>query len=313
MKFLSHLALSLALLSPLSAEERQFKADSFTWNPELSKTGPLIITVSLKDQTAAVFRNGIRIGTAEVSTGRKGHETPTGVFHILNKDADHHSKTYNNASMPFSERLTWDGVALHAGSLPGHPSSHGCIHLPYEFSKKLFGITHKGTTVVISNGAAEAPHATPIAVNFQSGETTPFVWNPNASPSGPISLLFSSQDKKIFVIRNGIRIGECPVKTGFFSKHPGGTTAYAFDGWVVKSGEPRAKAHWHRVGGASNEGESDIDKFFKVDPRFQHLLEALLTPGTTFVVTNEAVTKETSSAPGFRVLQGSLEKKALKE
>src|SRR6056297_1251576 len=123
------------------AEERVNDPTSFTWNPELSPTGPVIVTVDLQKQTAAVYRNDVLIGSCIVSTGRPGYETPAGVFHILEKDADHRSSTYNNAAMPYQERLTWGGVALHAGSLPGYPSSHGCIHLPYEFSRMLFGIT----------------------------------------------------------------------------------------------------------------------------------------------------------------------------
>ncbi len=73
------------------------------------------------------YRNGVRIAVSTCSTGKKGHETPTGVFTILEKDKDHHSSTYNNAPMPNMNRLTWSGVALHAGNLPGYPASHGCV------------------------------------------------------------------------------------------------------------------------------------------------------------------------------------------
>ena len=84
------------------------------------------------------------------SSGKPGHETPTGVFVILQKDKHHHSSTYNNAPMPNTERLTWGGIALHAGGLPGYPSSHGCVHLPLDFSAKLFEITHLATPVIIA-------------------------------------------------------------------------------------------------------------------------------------------------------------------
>src|SRR5262249_11146786 len=79
--------------------------------------GPIVVVVSLDEQRATVYRNGVRIGVATVSTGRPGHATPTGVFTILQKDEDHRSKKYDDAPMPYSERLTWDGVALHAGGL----------------------------------------------------------------------------------------------------------------------------------------------------------------------------------------------------
>jgi len=84
-----------------------------------------------------------------VSSGKAGHGTPTGVFVILQKDKDHHSSKYNNAAMPYTQRLTWDGVALHAGGLPGYPSSHGCVHLPSKFAEELFAASPMGMTVVV--------------------------------------------------------------------------------------------------------------------------------------------------------------------
>ena len=90
------------------------------------------------------------------STGRPGHRTPAGVFVILEKDKNHHSSTYDNAPMPYMERLTWGGVALHAGNLPGYPASHGCVRLPLEFAKLLFGVTTLGTPVVMADGDVAA-------------------------------------------------------------------------------------------------------------------------------------------------------------
>jgi lipoprotein-anchoring transpeptidase ErfK/SrfK len=116
-QFLLPTVVAAAAFSAVSirAQDRQYDESSFTWNPSLSPSGPVVVSVNLKSQTAAVYRNGIEIGSCIVSTGRPGHETPKGTFQILQKDADHHSSTYNNASMPFTERLTWGGVALHAG------------------------------------------------------------------------------------------------------------------------------------------------------------------------------------------------------
>ena len=111
----------------------------------------MLVLVSLVEQVARVYRNGVEIGIARVSTGRPGHPTPTGVFTILQKARVHHSSTYDEASMPYTERLTWDGVALHAGGVPGYPSSHGCVHLPLEFADLLYGVTEVGTTVVIAD------------------------------------------------------------------------------------------------------------------------------------------------------------------
>ena len=129
----------------------KLKPGEYVWDPELSPKGPVAVLVSLPEQMAHVYRNGLKIGVTTVSTGRKGHRTPTGVFVILQKDRDHHSSIYHNASMPNTERLTWGGICLHAGGLPGYPSSHGCVHLPLEFSAKLFEITHLGTAVIIAD------------------------------------------------------------------------------------------------------------------------------------------------------------------
>ena len=97
------------------------KPGEYAWHPELSPQGPVVLIVSLPEQLAYVYRNGVIIGASTVSTGKKGHETPTGVFTILQKHEDHYSNLYNNAPMPYMQRLTWTGVALHAGRLPGVP------------------------------------------------------------------------------------------------------------------------------------------------------------------------------------------------
>jgi len=145
-----------------SAVELARKADAlkpgeWVWAPRIAPSGPISVYVDLSRQIATVYRNGVRIGVSTVSSGKKGHETPTGVFTILQKDAKHRSSKYNNAPMPFTERLTWDGVALHAGGLPGYPESHGCVHLPLEFSRLLFDASHLGMTVVVAGRAGDPP------------------------------------------------------------------------------------------------------------------------------------------------------------
>ncbi|PSD49226.1 L,D-transpeptidase, partial [Stenotrophomonas maltophilia] len=117
------------------------KPGEYLWHPEISPTGPIVLVVSLDEQRAYVYRNGIAIGLTTISSGKAGHETPTGVFTILQKDKDHKSNLYNSAPMPYMQRLTWDGIALHGGSLPGHPASHGCVRLPQAFAQKLFSET----------------------------------------------------------------------------------------------------------------------------------------------------------------------------
>ncbi len=113
-------------------------------------SGSVRVVISLPQQKAYVFRGGELFGTSPVSTGRRGHETPVGTFRILQKKVDHHSNIYDNAPMPFMQRLTHSGIALHAGHLPGYPASHGCIRFPRSFAKKLYGITTFATTVTIT-------------------------------------------------------------------------------------------------------------------------------------------------------------------
>ena len=122
----------------------KLKPGEFEWHPERSESGPVLMVVSRDDQVVYVYRNAVEIARSTVSTGKKGHTTPTGVFQILQKHKDHYSSIYKGAAMPYMQRLTWQGIALHAGNLPGYPASHGCIRLPYEFSKKLYGVTAMG-------------------------------------------------------------------------------------------------------------------------------------------------------------------------
>lgn len=300
------LGLSFGIRSTHS-QDRQYDASTFTWNPALSPTGPVVVSVNLATQTAAVYRNGVEIGNCLVSTGRQGYETPTGVFHILQKDADHHSATYDNASMPFTERLTWGGVALHAGGLPGYPSSHGCVHLPYEFSKRLFAITELGGTVIITKDAPTGGVSAGHRIEFAAAEgASDFQWMPHDSPAGPVSILFSSKDGEVLVVRNGVLIGRGKATLSMFAEKPHGTYAYIFDGWQRDEKSKEPFAHWHQIGGPANSHEIKAFKHIKTDERLQHILESVLTPGTNLVITNESVTDATRSQPGFHIMSGTL-------
>jgi lipoprotein-anchoring transpeptidase ErfK/SrfK len=113
--------------------------------------GPLVIVVSLKQQTVTLYDGLNKLATSPISSGMRGHETPTGIFSLLEKNRYHYSNLYGGAPMPFMQRVTNSGVALHAGQLPGYAASHGCIRLPYSFARKLFGITDIGARVIITN------------------------------------------------------------------------------------------------------------------------------------------------------------------
>jgi hypothetical protein len=116
---------------------------------------PIMAIVSIKSQQVTFYDAGGWILRAPVSTGITGRETPAGVFALLEKDKDHHSSLYDDAWMPNMQRITWNGIALHGGPLPGYAASHGCVRMPYGFAEKLFDKTRIGMRVIISPNDAE--------------------------------------------------------------------------------------------------------------------------------------------------------------
>ncbi|WP_313060008.1 L,D-transpeptidase family protein [Agrobacterium cavarae] len=111
----------------------------------------LQVVVSKNDQSLSLYEDGEVVATSRVSTGKSGHETPSGIFSILDKRKYHESNIYSAAPMPFMQRLTWSGIALHEGNVPNYPASHGCIRLPAKFAKSLYGMTSRGVHVIISS------------------------------------------------------------------------------------------------------------------------------------------------------------------
>jgi hypothetical protein len=270
----------------------------WVWAPQIAPAGPITVFVDLSRQLATIYRNGVRIGVSTVSTGKPGHETPVGVFTILQKDPKHHSSRYNNAPMPYQQRLTWDGVALHAGGLPGYPESHGCVHLPLAFSQLLFGETHLGGTVIVA-GRAGSPTLVPAAgVLAPAGEAgalvehvplaegEPYRWQPELAPDGPLTMIVSRSDKRIVVSRNGVEIGRSWIElpTGDFETH-----VYTY--MITANGQSR----WIVVGVPGHEGEAGhpLDTAILAQVRmprgFLSALRAALVPGATVLVTQAPV------------------------
>jgi hypothetical protein len=135
------------------------RSGQFVWEQNAASTGPVFLVIDLTRQRAMLYRDGVPIAASTISTGSKGRETPTGVFTILEKKVFHRSATYDDAPMPYMQRLTEKGVAMHAGNLPGYPASHGCIRLPKGFAKLLYGVTELGTPVMITDEAELAEQA----------------------------------------------------------------------------------------------------------------------------------------------------------
>ena len=128
--------------------EKSLKAGQYVWRDDPGDGEPRIV-VSLSDQLAFLYRGSTLVAVSTISSGKPGKDTPTGVFPILEKQRFHKSLKYENAPMPFMQRIDKYGIALHAGHLPGTPASHGCVRLPGEFAAKLFRVTEVGTPVYI--------------------------------------------------------------------------------------------------------------------------------------------------------------------
>ncbi|WP_426261227.1 L,D-transpeptidase family protein [Sphingomonas sp. DC1100-1] len=167
-------AFAAAASDALAPEVTSLAPNRFLWN-DSGSSEPVSIVVSIPDQKAYVYRGTMLIGASTVSTGKDGKETPVGVFPILQKSEKHKSNLYDSAPMPFMQRLTWDGVAIHAGMNPGFPASHGCIRVPTDFAKKLFAITSRGTPVLVTDASAAEGWMLPTnadAVAMQSETAT---------------------------------------------------------------------------------------------------------------------------------------------
>ena len=143
----------------LESRIERLDAGEYVWDASGAEAGPVEIVISLGQQKAYVFRSGELIGASTISSGRPGYESPIGRFQILQKKKMHRSNRYDDAPMPYMQRLNWYGVALHAGQIPGQPASHGCIRLPADFAKKLFEATALGSFVFVTDDEFQSSEA----------------------------------------------------------------------------------------------------------------------------------------------------------
>jgi lipoprotein-anchoring transpeptidase ErfK/SrfK len=208
--------------------------------PVKPPAGPLNIIISIADQRLTVYSDGVQIAQAPISTGMPGHPTPMGVFTVIQKQKWHRSNLYSGAPMPFMQRITWSGVAMHAGVLPGYPASHGCIRLPAEFATRFYGYTKLGARVIVARNAVapvEISHpllfapkkpvtmasALPMTTTAQA-DTVATDAQPIAAPEnpdaakppapargGPVSVFISRKEKKLFVRQNSQTLFDTPV------------------------------------------------------------------------------------------------------
>jgi hypothetical protein len=202
--------------------------------------------------------------------------------------------------MPHMQRLTWTGVAMHAGHLPGYPASAGCVRLPIDFAAKLYSVTGIGSTVIIADDRSSPTHTTnPGLLLAAKGGTTgaKFNWNPDKARKGPVSIIISNADRTAYAFRNGKEIGRAPVNG---LNRRSGTYVYS----ALDTVHPDGQREWISTagcrGGAPN--LKDVAKQLGIPPEFDADLRALVTPGTTLVLTNLPVNAGTKSARGFDIL-----------
>ncbi|WP_246020490.1 L,D-transpeptidase [Aliigemmobacter aestuarii] len=289
-------------------EIHDLKPGEFTWHPERQPFGPVAVIVSLNEQRVHVYRNGVRIAVSTCSSGKPGHETPTGVFVVLQKDRDHRSSTYNNAPMPNTNRLTWDGIALHAGNLPGYPASHGCVRLPLKFSALLFEVTHLGTPVIIADEhhfPMDVAHPGLILSGYAENEFEDVLatLNPRKHPSDwefgdehPItSMIASSHDKKIALIENDREIAEGPL---IWDGEPLGSHVY-----VLKGPHDGAKGmHWEALTySGANAGTHDLRRV-QTDEAFAETIKRYVHPGMIYVFTDLPLHPDSRSGRDFVIM-----------
>ena len=157
-------AAALAALGPPTrppprSKQRAEKKDAYAVTTR-EPGEPVLALVSLDDQRVTIYDADGPILRAPVSSGQTGLETPVGIYAVLQKEAEHYSNVYDDAAMPHMERITWSGVALHGGALPGYPASHGCVRMPYKFAERLFGLTHVGMRVIVARN-----DVTPVSIS----------------------------------------------------------------------------------------------------------------------------------------------------
>jgi hypothetical protein len=326
--------------------------------------GPLQIIVSIGDQRISVYDDGALVARSSVSTGVPDHPTPRGVFSVISKHRWHRSNLYSDAPMPYMQRITWSGIALHAGVLPGYPASHGCIRLKNDFAVRLWQLTRRGTRVIIARDdvrpveianprllpskatPASAPPASaavfadtamvgmaaiqPLSTSGDDAQQVTDAPAPGSAPATiaarkivPISMFVSRKASKLFVRQGFKPLFEAPV-TIRDPEEALGTHVFTVMGsrgadlrWTVVSipeGSPRAPQgsttrHKSPAKQMSETAlpDSSPDKAnaalgrIEMPPDAVERIAELLTPGSSLIVSDHGISKETGFDTDFIV------------
>ena len=331
--------------------------------PKDTAKGPLQIIISIEDQRISLYDNGELIARSSVSTGVPSHPTPLGVFSVISKQRWHRSNIYSAAPMPYMQRITWSGIALHAGVLPGYPASHGCIRLTDSFATQLFHLTKRGTRVIIARDDVRPfeitnPHlfiskstvsgspGSQVATAATGGITPAAMDAPSISDAGaqeaaslqmpttggaalqkarPISVLVSRKLGKLLVRQDFTPLFDVPIKIEN-PEEPLGTHVFTANAsqnegpairWTVVSmpeefsrspGAPQ-KSHKERmkqtiatapVVPPTEKANAALNRIEIPQDVFERISD-LITPGSSLIISNRGMSKETGSDTDFIV------------
>lgn len=310
------LLISRAAHADIMKEIAALKPGEYTWHPERAEAGPVSVVVSIPEQRVHVYRNGVRIAVSTCSTGKPGHDTPTGVFVVLEKDKNHHSSIYDDAPMPNMNRLTWSGVALHAGNLPGYPASHGCVRLPMKFSQLLFGVTHIGTPVIIAGAHTdpwELTHPGMVLSGYAEkefeqvvagldGKKHPSDWA--AAESAPVtSVIVSSADRTIELIENDRVVARSKLTLKGDDKL--GSHVFVLNG----ANNDARGMHWsaitHSASASPAMRDETVMQRISADPAFVNAMTTRMHPGMTMVLTDAPLTPDTKTGKDFVIVSSN--------
>jgi hypothetical protein len=245
--------------------------------------GPLQLVVNIGTQKVTLYSNGLRVAQGAVSTGVPGHPTPMGVFSIIEKDRYHHSNIYSGAPMPFMQRITWSGVALHEGVVPGHPASHGCIRMVHDFAQKLWPITKLGVRVLVVHNEVvphNFEHAKLFAPKPKPGESPTAMIGPTdgRGAARPIAL---AQTEEMRVLEEVPEVSSEPTKSGDEAKEAESAKVEPVE--LEKSGEENKAGE---VGSIEQAAEPPAGA---ISPELRKSVEVPSEPAETTEVTSSTV------------------------
>lgn len=293
------------------------KGGQFIWNAGATTEGAVVALVSIPKQKLYLYRNGVLIAASSVSTGKPGYETPAGIFSVLEKDRNHRSRTYDNAPMPFANRLTWDGVALHAGHVTGAPASHGCVRLPAQFARQLYNISTRGMTVIISGHQSQAFRlAHPVAVLHTNSnlinlpdlaDTESFRWQPEMAQEGSVSIVINKAQQQLLAYRNGIEIGRAKITLPATEKSQG-THSFILQANAGADSTAFLNNHWTAIDN-NTALNSDFFTQLNVPADFASSLESVLSTGATLLIADKLKQhpqiRREATAPLARCINGN--------